>query len=66
MEYKLSISTSAVADHIVGKVARYSFFDRLMILLIMWITKGPTDPNAVVEFTDWHQVEAFGRLICKM
>lgn len=44
----------------------YRFFDRLVIRLIMWMTKGPTDPKAVVEFTDWQQVEAFGRLICKM
>lgn len=44
----------------------YRFLDRLMIRLIMWMTKGPTDPKAVVEFTDWQQVEAFGRLICKM
>lgn len=44
----------------------YRFLDRLMIRLIMWMTKGPTDPNAVVEFTDWQQVEEFGRLICRM
>lgn len=44
----------------------YRFLDRLMIRLIMRMTKGPTDPKAVVEFTDWQQVEAFGRLICKM
>ncbi len=44
----------------------YRFLDRLMIRLIMWMTKGPTDPKAVVEFTDWQQVEVFGRLICKM
>lgn len=43
----------------------YRFLDRLMIRLIMWMTKGPTDPTAVVEFTDWQQVEEFGRLICK-
>ncbi len=41
----------------------YGFFDRQMIRLIMWMTKGPTDPKAVVEFTDWQQVEEFGRLI---
>jgi menaquinone-dependent protoporphyrinogen oxidase len=45
---------------------RYSFFDRTMIRLIMFITKGPTDPNAVIEFTDWHQVESFGRVIGAM
>ena len=35
---------------------RYSFFDRLMIRLIMSITKGPTDPTMTIEFTDWEQV----------
>lgn len=35
--------------------------DRMMIRLIMWITGGPTDPEAVVEFTDWRKVEDFGR-----
>jgi menaquinone-dependent protoporphyrinogen oxidase len=45
---------------------KYSFFDRLIIRLIMFITKGPTDPKAVIEFTDWQQVESFGRVIGKM
>ena len=45
---------------------KYSFFDRLMIRLIMFITKGPTDPKAVIEFTDWQQVESFGRHIGAM
>lgn len=40
---------------------RYRFFDRLMIRFIMLMTNGPTDPTAVIEFTDWQQVEAFGR-----
>ena len=40
---------------------KYGFIDRQMIRLIMWITKGPTDPATVVEFTDWQAVEAFGR-----
>ena len=39
---------------------RYSFFDRTMIQLIMWMTKGPTDPKTVKEYTDWKKVEAFG------
>ncbi len=42
----------------------YRFVDRQMIRLIMLITKGPTDPKAVVEFTDWAKVEAFGRQVC--
>ena len=45
---------------------KYSVFDRTMIRLIMFITKGPTDPKAVIEFTDWQQVESFGRLIGTM
>jgi menaquinone-dependent protoporphyrinogen oxidase len=45
---------------------RYRFFDRLMIRFIMLITKGPTDPSVVVEFTDWNEVEAFGRNLTKM
>jgi menaquinone-dependent protoporphyrinogen oxidase len=45
---------------------RYGFFDRQMIRLIMLMTKGPTDPKAVVEYTDWAKVEAFGREVCAM
>ena len=45
---------------------RYGFIDRQMIRFIMLITKGPTDPKAVVEFTDWAQVEAFGREVCAL
>jgi menaquinone-dependent protoporphyrinogen oxidase len=45
---------------------RYSFWDRQVIRFIMWITKGPTDPNTDVEFTDWAKVEAFGRLVGEM
>jgi len=40
---------------------KYGIVDRQMIRLIMWITKGPTDPATVVEFTDWQKVEDFGR-----
>jgi menaquinone-dependent protoporphyrinogen oxidase len=51
-----------------GKIdyPRYGVLDRLVIRFIMWITSGPTDPKAVVEFTDWRQVEAFGNLIARM
>ena len=45
---------------------RYSFFDRQMIRFIMLMTNGPTDPKAVIEFTDWQQVEVFGRQICDL
>ncbi|HCE08967.1 MAG TPA: menaquinone-dependent protoporphyrinogen IX dehydrogenase [Oxalobacteraceae bacterium] len=42
---------------------RYGFLDRLMIRFIMLLTKGPTDPKLVVDFTDWRQVEAFGQSV---
>lgn len=45
---------------------RYGAFDRFMIRFIMLITKGPTDPTTVVEFTDWKQVAAFGKVISEM
>ncbi len=45
---------------------RYRFGDRLMIRFIMWMTKGPTDPHTVVDFTDWKQVDKFGLHVCKM
>jgi len=38
---------------------KYSYFDRMMIRLIMWMTKGPTDPNAKIEYTNWDKVKAF-------
>ncbi|MFB3057223.1 MAG: menaquinone-dependent protoporphyrinogen IX dehydrogenase [Ignavibacteriaceae bacterium] len=44
----------------------YTFWDRLMIRLIMWITKGPTDPKTIIELTDWNKVEAFGKVISNM
>jgi len=41
----------------------YRFWDRQIIRLIMWITKGPTDPTTVRDFTDWSEVEAFGHSV---
>ncbi|NEW80727.1 MAG: menaquinone-dependent protoporphyrinogen IX dehydrogenase, partial [Gelidibacter sp.] len=39
---------------------KYSFFDRKMIQLIMWMTKGPTNTNAEIEYTNWEKVNDFG------
>jgi hypothetical protein len=36
----------------------------MLIRFIMWMTRGPTDPGAVVEFTDWQRVDAFGHALC--
>jgi len=51
----------ALLDVFAGKLdyPRYGWLDRQMIRFIMLITKGPTDPRTVVEFTDWKRVEAF-------
>jgi menaquinone-dependent protoporphyrinogen oxidase len=37
-----------------------------MIRFIMWLTNGPTDPAASVEFTDWRAVDAFSQRIGRM
>ncbi len=39
--------------------SRYGFFDRVMIQLIMKITKGSTDASKDVEYTDWGKVSEF-------
>lgn len=48
-----------------GKVdyPRYDFLDRQIIRFIMWLTDGPTDRSAVIDFTDWAQVDAFADAI---
>jgi menaquinone-dependent protoporphyrinogen oxidase len=51
-----------------GKIdyPKYNFFDRSMIRLIMWMTKGPTDPKSTIEFTDWGKVTEFGQMVNEM
>ncbi|MDR3298721.1 MAG: menaquinone-dependent protoporphyrinogen IX dehydrogenase [Candidatus Accumulibacter sp.] len=44
----------------------YRPLDRLAIRFIMWLTKGPTDPATVVEFTDWTRVDAFARRVAEL
>jgi len=41
----------------------YNFFDKYIIKLIMFITKGPTDTSKSYEFTDWSKVECFAKEI---
>lgn len=45
---------------------KYKPFDRIMIQFIMWITKGPTDKNTKIEYTNWEQVNAFAQRLCKL
>ena len=44
-----------------GKIdyPKYGFFDRQIIRLIMFITRGPTDTSKSYEFTDWSKVSDF-------
>lgn len=39
--------------------ARYRWFDRHLIRLIMWLTGGPTDLATCIEYTDWQSVDDF-------
>lgn len=51
-----------------GKIdyQRYGYADRQVIRLIMWLTKGPTDPKACVDFTNWGNVDAFAEQVAGM
>ncbi len=42
---------------------KYKTFDRIMIQFIMWMTKGPTDKNTKIEYTDWDKVTEFGKVL---
>ena len=46
-----------------GKVdyPKYGLFDKYIIKLIMFITKGPTDTSQSYEFTDWKKVDVFAK-----
>ena len=48
-----------------GKVdyPSYKFFDKYIIRMIMWITRGPTDISQSYEFTDWKVVENFAKTL---
>ena len=50
-----------IAIALAGKLEypRYRFLDRQVIRLIMWVTKGPTEPTAIVDFTDYGKVDVF-------
>ena len=46
-----------------GKVdyPNWSWYDVKAIQMIMKMTKGPTDPTSVIDYTDWAQVEEYAR-----
>ena len=45
---------------------KYPFTDRLMIQLIMWMTKGPTNSKTKIEYTDWDKVREFAVLLSNL
>lgn len=51
-----------LAEVFAGKLdyPRYGVCDRLIIRFIMLLTRGPTAPDTVVEFTAWRRVDEFG------
>ena len=54
--------TPTIVEVFAGKLdyKKYPFFDRIMIQFIMWMTKGPTNSNAKIEYTNWDRVTKFG------
>lgn len=48
---------------IAGKVdyPNWGWLDTKMIQMIMKVTKGPTDPTAVIDYTDWEDVKTYAR-----
>jgi menaquinone-dependent protoporphyrinogen oxidase len=51
-----------------GKIdyQKYRFWERQIIRLIMLVTKGPNNPKTAIDFTNWNQVEAFGKRVSDM
>jgi len=54
--------TPTIVEVFAGKLdyKKYPFFDRIMIQFIMWMTKGPTNTSAEIEYTNWDKVTEFG------
>lgn len=50
---------------IAGKVdyPSWTWYDSLAIRLIMKMTNGPTDPKAVIDYTDWQDVKDYAQKI---
>lgn len=53
---------------IAGKVdyPAWPWWDRLMIRLIMKMTNGPTDPKAVIDYTDWADLKVYAKHIISL
>lgn len=46
--------------------SRYGPFDKQMMRLVMWVNRGPTDPNSKLEFTDWDAVDRFAAQVAAL
>ncbi len=53
---------------IAGKVnyPAWRWYDVIMIQLIMKMTHGPTDRSTVIDYTDWADVDAYGRHVLSL
>ncbi|WP_434927654.1 menaquinone-dependent protoporphyrinogen IX dehydrogenase [Shewanella sp. HL-SH4] len=53
---------------IAGKVdyPSWPWYDSLMIRLIMKMTDGPTDPKAIIDYTDWEDVKRYAEHVLAM
>ena len=60
--------TPTIVEVFAGKLdyKKYSFFDRIMIQFIMWMTKGPTNTRKEIEYTNWDKVKEFGIRLSNM
>jgi len=62
---KISNWEPDIMDVFAGKIdyPSYGFFDKYIIRLIMFVTKGPTNITKSYEFTDWEKVENFAKKV---
>ena len=53
---------------IAGKVdyPAWRWYDVIMIQMIMKMTQGPTARHTVIDYTDWPDVEAYGRHVLEL
>ena len=61
--FKNSTWKPTIVEVFAGKLdyKKYPFFDRIMIQFIMWMTKGPTNTNVEIEYTNWDKVSEFSK-----
>ena len=66
--FKSIIWKPTIIEVFAGKLdyKKYPFFDRIMIQFIMWMTKGPTDKNVEIEYTNWDKVSEFSKTISNL